>query len=188
MTVAPTPVFPLCSGVLPVVPTIGPALNHEITPVGVVFAVVPVVVVAVVPIADPGLRSGILRFWPGHSYRWCGKSSPQKQQAEVSIAMTQDVFLPFGDLQIQSLGSLDNALLTARWMFQIARNGKASSAAKPTEALRSSGPCGRVIQRSRAPPFHIETVRRAVAVGTKSVFMFNSEQSNVTGNGILSAS
>jgi len=93
--VAPTPVFPLCSGVLPVVPTIGPALNHVITPVGAIFAVVPVVVVAVVPIVDPDdLHAGFLRLRAGHGYRWGGKSSAQKQQAEVSIEIRQDVFLP----------------------------------------------------------------------------------------------
>ena len=92
---APTPVFPLCSGVLPVVRTTGPALNHVITPVGAIFAVVPVVVVTMVPIVDSDLNGPFLRLWAGHGYRWCGKSSAQKQQAEVSIDIAQDVFLPF---------------------------------------------------------------------------------------------
>ena len=99
--VAPLPVVPLSSGVLPVVLAIGSVLNHVITPVGAIFAVVPVVVVTVVPIEDPDLHSGFLRLRTGHGYRWCGKGSAQKQQAEVSIDMKQDVFLPFRELQIQ---------------------------------------------------------------------------------------
>src|SRR6266850_6106182 len=91
MTVPPTPVFPLCSGLLRVVPTIGPALSLEVTPVGAVFAVVPVVVVAVVSIVDLDLPAGFLSFWAGHSYRWCGKRSAQKQQAEVSIHILQNM-------------------------------------------------------------------------------------------------
>jgi len=112
--VAPAPELPLSSGVLPVVRTIGLALNHVITPVGAVFAVVPVVVVTVVPIIDTDLHAGFLRLWAGLGYRWCGKGSAQKQQAEVSIDITQDMFLPFRDIQIQIPDKLDNALLSAR--------------------------------------------------------------------------
>ena len=114
MTVAPTPVFPLCSGVLPVVRTTGPALNHVITPVGAIFAIVPVVVITMVPIIDTDLHGPFLRLRADHGYRGCGKGSAQKQQAEVSIDMKQDVFLPFRDIQIQIPGKLDNALLSAR--------------------------------------------------------------------------
>jgi hypothetical protein len=114
MTVTPAPVLPLSSGVLPVVRTIGPVLNHVITPVGAIFAVVPVVVVTMVPIIDTDLHAGFLRLWAGLGYRWCGKGSAQKQQAEVSIDMKQDVFLPFRDIQIQILDKLDNALFSAR--------------------------------------------------------------------------
>ena len=112
--VAPTPVVALSSGVLPVVLAIGSVLNHVITPVGAIFAVVPVVVVPVVPIVDPQLHSGFLRLRAGHGYRWCGKGSAQKQQAEVSIDMKQDVFLPFRELQIQIPGKLDDALFGTR--------------------------------------------------------------------------
>jgi len=100
MTVTPTPVLPLSSGVLPVVRTIGSVLNHVITPVGAIFAVVPVVVVTVVPIVDTDLHAGFLRLWTSHGCRWRGKGSTQKQQAEVSIDITQDMFLPFRDIQI----------------------------------------------------------------------------------------
>jgi hypothetical protein len=114
MTVAPTPVVALSSGVLPVVRAIGPVLNHVITPVGAIFAVVPVVVVTAVPIIDPDLHPGFLRLRAGHGYRWYGKGSAQKQQAEVSIDMKQDVFLPFRELQIRIPGKLDDALFSAR--------------------------------------------------------------------------
>ena len=112
--VTPTPVVALSSGVLPVVRAIRPVLNHVITPVGAIFAIVPVVVVAMVPIIDPQLHPGFLRLRAGQGYRWCGKGSAQKQQAEVSIDMKQDVFLPFRELQIRIPGKLDNALLGAR--------------------------------------------------------------------------
>ena len=112
--VAPTPVVALSSGVLPVVLAVGSVLNHVITPVGAIFAIVPVVVVAVVPIVDPQLHSGFLRLRAGHGHRWCGKGSAQKQQAEVSIDLKQDVFLPFRELQIRIPGKLDDALFSAR--------------------------------------------------------------------------
>jgi hypothetical protein len=57
MTVTPTPVLALSSGVLPVVHTIGPVLNHIIAPVGAIFAIIPVIwykgllaTVAVIPV------------------------------------------------------------------------------------------------------------------------------------------
>jgi hypothetical protein len=52
MAVAPIPVVPLHSVVLPVILAIIPALYDQITPVGAIFAVVPVMVVTVVPIVD----------------------------------------------------------------------------------------------------------------------------------------
>jgi hypothetical protein len=67
-----------------------------------------------VPIKDPDLDPGFLRLRAGHGYRWCDKGSAQKQQAEVSIDVKQDVFLPFRDIQIQIPGKLDSALLSAR--------------------------------------------------------------------------
>jgi hypothetical protein len=119
--VAPLPIIPLAPGVLLVVHTIGSALNHEIAPVRVVFAIVPVVVVTMVPVIDSKLHARILRFRAGHGYRGCGKSSAQKQQAEVPIDITQDRFLPFRDLHIEIPGNVDNALLGCRCMFHTVR-------------------------------------------------------------------
>ena len=112
--VAPLPVVPLSSGVLPVVLAIGSVLNHVITPVGAIFAVVPVVVVTVVPIEDPDLHSGFLRLRTGHGYRWCDKGSAQKQQAEVSIDMKQDYSSHSENSRFRFPGKLHNALLGAR--------------------------------------------------------------------------
>ena len=67
MTVAPIPVTPLRSVVLPVVFTITPVLFCQVTPVGAVFAVVPVMVITVVPIVDSDLHAGILSFGFGHN-------------------------------------------------------------------------------------------------------------------------
>jgi len=62
MAVAPIPVVPLLSVVLPVVLTITPVLFRQVTPVGAVFGVVPVMVITVVPIADSDLDTGLLSF------------------------------------------------------------------------------------------------------------------------------
>jgi hypothetical protein len=94
MSVAPLPITPLSPGVLPVVLTIGSVPNHEITSVRVVFPIVPVVVVTAVSIKDSNLHACLLRLRAGHGYRWSGKGRTQKQQAEVSIDITQDRFLP----------------------------------------------------------------------------------------------
>lgn len=67
MTVAPIPIVLLHSVVLPVVLTITPVLCCQVTPVGVVFVVVPVMVITVVPIVDADLDAGFLSFGFGHN-------------------------------------------------------------------------------------------------------------------------
>jgi hypothetical protein len=67
MTVAPIPVVSLHSVVLSVVRTISPVLCYQVTSVGVVFAVVPVMVITVVPIVDSDLHAGLLSFGFGHN-------------------------------------------------------------------------------------------------------------------------
>jgi hypothetical protein len=47
--------MPPKSDILVVVLAIASVVNHEVTPVGVVFAIVPIVVVTMVPIIDPNL-------------------------------------------------------------------------------------------------------------------------------------
>ena len=111
--VTPSPVISLRSGVLTVVITIGPALNHIIVPVGAIFAIVPIVVVAVVAIIDTELNIGFLRLRAGHGYRRCGKGCAQKQQAEIAIDIPQDRFLPFGDPEKQIPGKYEDARFAA---------------------------------------------------------------------------
>jgi hypothetical protein len=79
MTVAPRPVMPPHSVVLPAIVLIGPVPNHEVTSIGVVFAVVPVVVVTVVPIVDSDLHVRFLRLGAGHDQNWRGKGSSQEE-------------------------------------------------------------------------------------------------------------
>jgi hypothetical protein len=67
MTVAPIPVVPLGSVVLPVVFTITPMLFCQVTPVGAVFAIVPAMVIAVVPIVNSNLDAVFLSFSFGHN-------------------------------------------------------------------------------------------------------------------------
>lgn len=73
--VAPLPVMAVHSVILALVFPIATVLGREITPVGAVFAVVPVVVLAAVPIVDADLHAGLLRLWSGHGCRRCGKGS-----------------------------------------------------------------------------------------------------------------
>ena len=77
MTVAPIPVVPLRSVVLLVVLTITPVLCCEVTPIGAVFVVVPVMVITVVPIVDSVLDAAVLRSGDGHDCGWRSNGSSQ---------------------------------------------------------------------------------------------------------------
>jgi hypothetical protein len=79
MSVAPSPIVPLLPGVLPVVFTVGAVLFFEITAVGAVFAVVPIVVIAMVPVVDAELDAGFLRSGGGDH---CGRCSNGAGQGE----------------------------------------------------------------------------------------------------------
>jgi hypothetical protein len=83
MAVAPVPVTILFPVVLPVVFTIALVTFHEVTPVSVVFAVIPVVVVTVVAIIDAKLN--FLRPGSGHDYDWCGNGGSQNDGIDVTI-------------------------------------------------------------------------------------------------------
>jgi hypothetical protein len=76
--VAPIPVVSLPSVVLPVVLPIAPVLCDQVSPVGAVFAVVPVVVITVVPIVDSDLNAAVLRSGVGHDCGWCSNGSSQE--------------------------------------------------------------------------------------------------------------
>lgn len=62
MFVAPIPVVSLFSGMLAVVLAIGSVPLGQVTTVSAVFVIVPIVVVAVIPIVDSDLDAGVLRF------------------------------------------------------------------------------------------------------------------------------
>ena len=79
MTVAPIPVVPSRSVALPVVLTVSPVLSRQVTPISAVFAVVPVMVITVVPIVDPNLHAGFLCFGFGHNERRCSNGGGQEQ-------------------------------------------------------------------------------------------------------------
>ena len=78
MSVAPIPVVLLHSIVLPVVLTITPVLFCQVTPVGAVFVVVPVVVITMVPIVDSHLDAAFLRSGVGHDCGWRSNGSSQE--------------------------------------------------------------------------------------------------------------
>ena len=75
---APIPVVPLHSVVLPVVLTITPVLCYQVASVGAVFVVVPVMVITVVPIVDSDLNAAVLRFWMSDDCGWCSNGSSQE--------------------------------------------------------------------------------------------------------------
>ena len=77
MTVAPIPVFPLRSAGLSGIHTIGAVLFHQVTAVGMVLAIIPVVVVLMIPIVDSNLKAD-LRFRGSHHCQWCRKGSGEK--------------------------------------------------------------------------------------------------------------
>jgi hypothetical protein len=78
MTVTPIPVGPLHSVVLPVVRTITPVLFCEVTPVGVLFVVVPVMVIAVVSIVDSNLDAGLLSVRFSDKQNRCNNGTSQE--------------------------------------------------------------------------------------------------------------
>ncbi len=75
MTVAPIPVVPLHSVVLPVVLTITPVLFHQIMSVGAIFVSVPVVIVMMVSVVDSHLD--FLSFGFNHNEDWCNNGSQE---------------------------------------------------------------------------------------------------------------
>jgi hypothetical protein len=91
MTVAPIPVVPLHSIVLPVVLAITPVLCYQVTSVGAVFVVVPVMVITVVPIVDSDLDATVLRSWVSDDGGWCSNGISQAQQTDVTTYIAYDV-------------------------------------------------------------------------------------------------
>jgi hypothetical protein len=75
--VAPIPVVSLHSVMLSVVFTISPVPFPQVTPVGAVFVIVPIMVITVVPIVDANLDDAVLRFGAGHDCGWCSNGSGQ---------------------------------------------------------------------------------------------------------------
>jgi len=93
MTVPPIPVVPLRSVVLPVVLNIGPVSFCQVTPVGAIFVVVPVMVITVIPIVDSHLNGGFLRPGAGDDCSWRSNGRSQEQRTDVAIDTVHEVIL-----------------------------------------------------------------------------------------------
>jgi hypothetical protein len=59
--------------------TIGPVLFRQITPVGAVLMVIPVVVITMVTVVDAHLNAAFLRYRAGHDGSWCSNGRSQEQ-------------------------------------------------------------------------------------------------------------
>src|ERR1700737_802388 len=130
MAVAPIPVLPLHSVVRPGELTITPVpLNQEV-PEGAVFAVIPVMVVTVVPIVEPVvvvvvtsffLASVVLMSGVSRNRRWCKKGGSQEQRTDVSMYTVHVVVLQARDAHTQNPGSGDYVPTASQSMFHTAR-------------------------------------------------------------------
>jgi hypothetical protein len=87
--VAPIPVVALDFVILVLVHDIGVVPSSEIIPVSVLLVIIPVVVVAVVPIVDADLHAGFLRRGGGHDCSWCSNGSSQDDDTDVTIQIAQ---------------------------------------------------------------------------------------------------
>ena len=75
----PIPVVPLRPVVLPVVFNISPVPFYQVTPVGAIFVVVPIMIITVVPIVDANLHAAVLRSGAGHDCGWRSNGCGQEQ-------------------------------------------------------------------------------------------------------------
>ena len=89
MIVAPLPVIVLRFVILVLVHDIGMVPSFEVIPVSVLFVIIPVVVVAVVPILDADLHAGFLRPGSGQDCSWCSNGSSQDDGTDVTIHIAQ---------------------------------------------------------------------------------------------------
>ncbi len=76
---APMPIVALHATVLPLVLAIAAVLCHEVTPVGAVFAVIPIMVVAIIPVINSNLDTAVLWLGVGHDDSWSGEGGDQQQ-------------------------------------------------------------------------------------------------------------
>jgi hypothetical protein len=79
MLVAPFPVVPLVSGSLLVIRAVSPMMLYEIPPIRMIFAVIPIMVIAMVRIIDSNLNAPLLRTGSCHDSCWHENSSCQQQ-------------------------------------------------------------------------------------------------------------
>ncbi len=83
MTVAPIPVVPLGSVVLSLILTIVPVPFYQVTPVSMVFAVIPVVIGVMVPVVDSNLNDGLRRRRGQNGYRRHENSGQENRSDET---------------------------------------------------------------------------------------------------------
>ena len=82
---APIPVVLLDAIVLSLVLTIVPVPRREVTPVGAIFTVIPIVIIPMVPIIDADLDAAVLRFRAGHDGGWRSQGGNQQQRTDKTI-------------------------------------------------------------------------------------------------------
>src|ERR1700691_1291839 len=106
MTVAPIPVIPLRSAGLFGIHAIRPVLFHQVTAVGMVLAVIPVMVILMIPIVDSDLNAD-LRARGSHECHWRHKYSGQEYRSDITICTVHVVILQDRDFRFRNRGSHD---------------------------------------------------------------------------------
>ena len=93
IVMAPVPIVPLNTIVLSLVLTISPVPCCEVTPVGAIFTVIPIVIIPMVPIIDADLDVAVLRLRASHDGGWRSQGGNQRQRTDKTIQKTHDIFL-----------------------------------------------------------------------------------------------
>lgn len=82
---APIPIIPLLAMALAVVGEVLSMPLNQISAVGAVFVVVPIVIIPVVAIVDSNLYDGALGFGGARHCDWSSKDSGQDQRSDVAM-------------------------------------------------------------------------------------------------------
>jgi hypothetical protein len=93
MLVAPLPIVILRFAILLAVLTVLSPLLRQIIPLSAIFLIVPVVIVAVVPIIDSDLHAAFLRSRACQCHGWCCENSSEDKETNISTNIPHEEIL-----------------------------------------------------------------------------------------------